>query len=380
MQIFIAGEARADEKRVAAVPATVAKLIKLGARVAVESGLGRSAYFADGDYTAAGATLVADRTKGLSEADLVLRLGKPASGEIYALKSGCIHISYLDPFNEAALIQQLAKAGVSAICMEMIPRSTICQRMDALSSQANIAGYVAVILGSSRLSRIFPMMNTPSGTIPPAKIFIIGAGVAGLQAIATARRLGAVVEAFDTRPAVEEQVKSLGAKFVKVDLGEMGQTAQGYAKELTPAQLEKQREVMAERCAQSDLVITTAQVFGRKAPRILTTAMVEKMKPGSVVVDMAVETGGNVECSRLGEEVVVNGVKILGHGNLAGFAARTASEMYSNNLGHLVDHFWDKESQSFKIDPANAILKECLVTYGGAICHEQLRQSIESPK
>jgi len=235
-----------------------------------------------------------------------------------------------------------------------------------------------VMLGATRLNRIFPMMSTPSGTIPPAKVFIIGAGVAGLQAIATARRLGAVVEAFDTRPAVEEQVKSLGAKFVKVDLGETGQTAQGYAKELTAEQLEKQREVMADHCAQADLVVTTAQVFGRKAPRILTTAMVEKMKPGSVVVDMAIESGGNVECSRLGEEIVVNDVKVLGFGNLAGYSARTASEMYSNNIGNLVEHFWDKTGKSFKLDPANDILKECLVTHGGVICHERLRNFLES--
>jgi len=379
MQIFVARESNSQEKRVAVVPATVAKLVKSGAEIKIEAGLGRSIYFSDEDYAEAGATVVADRIAGLAAADLVLRLGKPASIEIAGLKSGCIHISYLDPFNEPELIRQFAKAGVSALCMEMIPRSTICQRMDALSSQANIAGYVAVMLGATRLNRIFPMMSTPSGTIPPAKVFIIGAGVAGLQAIATARRLGAVVEAFDTRPAVEEQVKSLGAKFVKVDLGETGQTAQGYAKELTAEQLEKQREVMADHCAQADLVVTTAQVFGRKAPRILTTAMVEKMKPGSVVVDMAIESGGNVECSRLGEEIVVNDVKVLGFGNLAGYSARTASEMYSNNIGNLVEHFWDKTGKSFKLDPANDILKECLVTHGGVICHERLRNFLESP-
>jgi len=378
MQIFIAREANPHEKRIAVVPATVAKLVKLGATVAVEASLGQPIYFSDDNYATAGASVVADRKTGLTAADLVLRLGKPNHDEIACLKSGCIHISYLDPFNESDLIRQLAKSGVSALCMEMIPRSTICQRMDALSSQANIAGYVAVMLGATRLNRIFPMMSTPSGTIPPAKVFIIGAGVAGLQAIATARRLGAVVEAFDTRPAVEEQVKSLGAKFVKVDLGETGQTAQGYAKELTPEQLEKQRAVMADCCAQADLVITTAQVFGRKAPRILTTAMVEKMKPGSVVVDMAIESGGNVECSRLDEEVVVHDVKVLGYGNLAGRSARTASEMYSNNLGYLVDHFWDKTGKTVKLDSTHDILKECLVTHGGVICHERLRKSLES--
>jgi NAD(P) transhydrogenase subunit alpha len=203
-------------------------------------------------------------------------------------------------------------------------------------------------------------------------------GVAGLQAIATAKRLGAVVEAFDTRPVVEEQVKSLGAKFVKVDLGDTGQTAQGYAKELTPEQLAKQREVMEQRCAQADLVITTAQVFGRKAPLILTNAVVQKMKPGSIVVDMAVETGGNVECSRPDEEVVVNGVKVLGYRNLAGRVARAASAMYSSNLANLVDHFWDREAKSFRLDPQNDILKDCLVTHGGAIVNESLRTLAES--
>jgi NAD(P) transhydrogenase subunit alpha len=259
--------------------------------------------------------------------------------------------------------------------MELIPRSTIAQKMDALSSQANLGGYVAVLLGANRLNRIFPMMSTPSGTIAPAKVFIIGAGVAGLQAIATARRLGAIVQAFDTRPVVEEQVKSLGAKFVKVDLGELGQTAQGYARELTPEQLEKQRAVMAERCAQADLVITTAQVFGRTAPRILTTAMVEGMKPGSVVVDMAVESGGNVECSRVGEEVTVNGVHVLGHPNLPGRVPRVASEMYANNLVNFITHFWDPGTKTLKLDTTDDIVKHCLVTRDGSVVHEGLRQS-----
>jgi NAD(P) transhydrogenase subunit alpha len=211
-------------------------------------------------------------------------------------------------------------------------------------------------------------MSTPSGTIAPARVFIIGAGVAGLQAIATARRLGAVVEAFDTRPVVEEQVKSLGAKFIKVHLGVMGQTVQGYAKELTPEQLEKQRVVMAERCAQADLVITTAQVFGRQAPRILTTAMVEAMKPGSVVVDMAVESGGNVECSRPGEEVNINGVHVLGHRNLPGRVPRVASEMYASNLVNFITHFWNRKTESLNLDDEeDDILKHCIVAREGVV-------------
>ena len=374
MRIFIPRETDPEEKRAAIVPATVAKLVKLGAQVAVEPGLGRAIHFPDADYTSTGATLSENRREGLAAADIVLRLGKPSLEEIGSLKPGSIQIGYLDPFNEPELIRRLADAKVSAICMEMIPRSTIAQKMDALSSQANLAGYVAVLLAAEALNRIFPMMMTPSGTIRPAKVFIIGVGVAGLQAIATAKRLGATVEAFDTRPVVEEQVKSLGAKFVKVDLGETGQTAQGYARELTPEQLEKQRQVMAQTCAQADVVITTAQIFGRRAPRIVTTAMVEGMMPGSVVVDLAIETGGNVECAQLHQEVVINGVKVLGHGNLAGRVPRTASEMYSNNLGNLVDHFWDREAGAFKLDPANEILKECLVTHGGTISHEKIRE------
>jgi len=307
MRIFVPTETDSSERRVAIVPATVPKLAALGAHVEVEAGLGARIHFSDEEYRSAGANVVSDRRQALASADMVLRLGKPAADDVAALRQGCLHISFLDPFTDVEIVQSLAAAGASAICMEMIPRSTIAQKMDALSSQASLAGYVAVLLGANRLDRIFPMMMTPAGTIPPAKVFIIGVGVAGLQAIATAKRLGAVVEAFDTRPVVEEQVKSLGAKFVKVDLGDTGQTAQGYARELTPEQLAKQREVMEQRCAQADLVITAAQVFGRKAPVILTSAVVERMKPGSIVVDMAVETGGNVGCSRLDEEVVVNG-------------------------------------------------------------------------
>lgn len=378
MRLFVPKELDSSERRVAIVPATVGRLVKLGAEVEVESGLGASIFFSDADYQNAGSSISTNRRASLSAADLVLRLRKPPLDELDALKRGAIHVSYLDPFNDTTLLQKLAASGASAICMEMIPRSTIAQKMDSLSSQANLGGYVAVLLGAERLNRIFPMMSTPSGTIAPAKVFIIGVGVAGLQAIATAKRLGAVVEAFDTRPVVEEQVKSLGAKFVKVDLGDTGQTAQGYAKELTPEQLEKQRQVMAERCAQADLVITTAQVFGRKAPVIVTRAMVDGMKPGSVVVDMAVESGGNVECSKLGEEVLINDVRVIGLANLPGRVPRVASEMYSNNLGNLVDHFWDREAKTFKLDPANDILQHCLVTHGGAVCHEGLRKKVMS--
>ena len=264
MRVFAPREIHPGETRAPLVPATVARLAKLGAAPEVESNIGSTIYHGDDAYREAGAAISKDRRASLAAADIVLRLRKPPLGEAGALKPGCIHISYLDPFNDMELVQALATAGVSAISMQMIPRSTVAQKMDALSSQANLAGYISVIIAAERLGKILPMMTTPAGTIRPAKVFVIGVGVAGLQAIATAKRLGAQIEAFDTRPVVEEQVRSLGARFVKADLGETGQTAQGYAKELTPEQLAKQREVMAEHCALSDVVITAAQVFGQE--------------------------------------------------------------------------------------------------------------------
>jgi H+-translocating NAD(P) transhydrogenase subunit alpha len=303
----------------------------------------------------------------------VLRLRKPALDEVELLKKGCVHASFLDPFNERELVRRLAAAEVTAISMEMIPRTAVAQKMDVLSSQANLSGYVAVALAAAHANRIFPMLITPAGTIKPLRVFVIGVGVAGLQAIATARRLGAAVEAFDTRPVVEEQVQSLGAKFVKIDLGETGQTSGGYAKALTPEQLQKQREVMAQHVAQADVVITAAQVFGRKAPVILTTEMVRQMRPGSMVVDTAIETGGNVECSRYDEEVEVNGVRVIAFANLPGRVAANASEMYSNNLCAFVEHFWEKAAKTFRLDRTNEILKACVITHAGEICNEVIR-------
>ena len=373
MRIFVPKETMQGETRVPLVPATAAKLVKLGAEVEVQADLGATIRCPDADYRRAGAEISAEREQSLARADIVLRLRPPPAGEIAVMKRGCIHVSYLNPFTERALVEQLASAGVSAICIEMIPRSTVAQKMDALSSQANIAGYASVILAAERQQRVFPMMMTPAGTIKPLRVFVIGVGVAGLQAIATARRLGAQVEAFDTRPVVEEQVRSLGATFVKIDLGESGQTAQGYAKELTPEQLAKQRELMAQRVAEADVVITAAQVFGRKAPVIVTAEMVKSMKPGGVLVDLAVESGGNVEGIERGREVEVGGVRIVGLANLPGTVAATASEMYSNNLGALIEHFWDKEKKIFRLDPSNDILRGCLVTHEGAICNETLK-------
>jgi NAD(P) transhydrogenase subunit alpha len=358
------------------VPVTVGKLVKLGADVEVQQGIGAAIYFADSEYQAAGAKIRTDRLKSLGEADLVLRLRKPPLEEASLLKPGAIHISFLDPFNERALVETLAKAGVTAISMEMIPRIAVAQKMDALSSQANLAGYVAVTVAAAASKRIFPMMMTPAGTMKPLRVLVIGVGVAGLQAIATARRLGATVEAFDTRPVVEEQVKSLGAKFVKADLGETGETAGGYAKALTPEQLAKQREVMAARAAQSDVVITAAQVFGKKAPVIVTTEMIHQMRPGTVVVDTAIETGGNVECSEFDKEIEINGVKVIGFANLPGRAATNASEMYSNNLGAFVEHFWD--TNHFNLDLNNELLKACVITHGNEICNETIRNVYQS--
>jgi NAD(P) transhydrogenase subunit alpha len=372
MKIFIAREADPHETRVAVVPATVAKLVKLGAEVKIEAGLGRSIYFSDDDYATVGATVEADRKAGLAAADLILRLGKPARDEIDCLKPGCIHVSYLDPFNEPDLIRQLAKAGVSALCMEMIPRSTICQGMDALSSQANLGGYEAVILAASHSHKIFPMMTTAAGTILPSKVFIIGVGVAGLQAIATAKRLGAKVTAYDTRPVVEEQVKSLGAQFLKIDLGETGQTKEGYAKALTEEQIQKQRDAMKKTCGDSDVVISAAQVFGRKAPILVTTDMLDAMKPGSVVVDLAVETGGNVEGVAYDKVTDRNGVKIVGIINLPRRVPLHASQVYAANLVALVEQFWDKQGKTFALKLDDEIIKSCLVTHDGKIVNEKL--------
>jgi NAD(P) transhydrogenase subunit alpha len=339
---------------------------KAGLDVVVERGLGGRMGLPDEDFTAAGAEL-ADRPDVLGSAGILARLRASGDEDIAGLPAGTLHISFLDPFTETDRIERMAARGLLAVSMQMIPRSTYAQKMDALSSQANLGGYVAVILGAARAARIMPMMTTPAGTIKPMSVLVIGVGVAGLQAIATARRLGARVSAFDTRPVVEEQVKSLGAKFVKIDIGETGQTEDGYAKELTPDQLRMQREGMARVCAQSDLIITTAQVFGRPAPRIITAEMISAMRPGTIVVDMAVESGGNVEGSRKDAEVDENGVIILGHANLPGRVPVDASTMYAMNVFHLVQEFWDGEAKEIRLDAGNKITEACLLTRDGVV-------------
>jgi NAD(P) transhydrogenase subunit alpha len=373
MKIAIPRETFEDERRVPLIPADVEKLIKKGADIEIQSGMGEGSGYDDEAYKKAGAKISVDRKQLLSVADIVLRLRKPPEEEISLLKPGAIHISYLDPFNEKALIDKFEKVGVSAISMEMIPRTTKAQKMDALSSQASIAGYVAVVEAMKQLDKIFPMMMTPAGTIQPARVFVIGAGVAGLQAIATAKRMGAKVEAFDTRPVVEEQVQSLGAKFVKVDLGDTGQTKDGYAKALTEEQLNKQRETMAKHCAMSDVVITTAKLFGRKAPIIITKDMIENMKKGSVIVDLAVDTGGNVEGSKLNQTVNIDGVYIIGLENYPGQVPVHASQMYSSNLYNFLDEFWDDEARTFKLDMEDEIIKGCLITHNHEIVNEKLK-------
>lgn len=373
MDIVVPKEIHPGETRVALIPEHVARLAKKGAQISVETGIGQALNISDDDYQKAGASLVANRDKLFQTADMVLRIRKPSLEEVALLKAESIYVSLMDPFNERELINAFMKKGVSAISMEMIPRITRAQKMDVLSSQSNLAGYVAVIIVAERLDKIFPMMMTPAGTIAPARVFVIGVGIAGLQAIATAKRLGARVNAFDTRPVVEEQVKSLGARFVKIDLGETGQTKDGYAKVLTAEQLQKQREGMAKICAASDVVITAAQVFGKKAPQIITEDMIRGMAKGSVLVDLAVATGGNVAGSQPDEEVDMNGVRIIGLANLPGEVAVNASQMFSSNLHALVDEFWNEEEKRFILDFEDEIIKGCVITHKGEIVNEVIR-------
>lgn len=372
MQIGVPRETWPGERRTALVPANAKKFVKAGFDITIESGAGAAGGFTDNDYEEAGASVTSDRGEILA-ADVVLRVRKPEAEEVAQYTRGAISISFLDPFNEKALIESMTAHSVTGISMEMVPRTTRAQKMDALSSQANLAGYVTVIEAAFHCPKMFPMMMTPAGTIAPARVFVIGAGVAGLQAIATAKRLGARVVAFDTRPVVAEQVESLGAKFVEIDLGDTGQTDQGYAKELTPEQIELQREGQKKVISQSDVVITTAQVFGRPAPRIVSGDMVRSMQAGSVLVDMAVEAGGNVEGSVLDQVVDIDGVKVVGQGNLPSQVARNASEMYSNNLFNLLNEFWDEESKSLNLDPQDDIVQNCVITRDGAVVNETIK-------
>ena len=373
MQIAVPTEQWPNERRVALIPDSIKKLARAGFSIHVQDGCGNESGYSNEDYTEAGATVSSDREAMLRSSDIILRVRKPDASEVNLLKSGAVHISYLDPYNEPELVDSMAQQGVSAISMEMIPRTTRAQKMDALSSQANLAGYVMVMLAAQKIDRIVPMMMTPAGTLSPAKVFVIGAGVAGLQAIATAKRLGGRVEAFDTRPVVAEQVQSLGAKFVEIDLGETGQTEDGYAKELTSEQLALQKEGMKKIISGADIVITTAQVFGRPAPRIVTADMVKAMKPGGVIVDMAVESGGNVEGSKADETVIEEGVSIVGVSNLPSNVSKDASQMYSSNLFNLLTEYWNEEEKKLELDLEDDILKGCVLSHGGSIVNETIK-------
>ena len=320
---------------------------------------------------------IVSREEGLKSANIICSLNKLSFDDIAKINPDTLAISFLDPFNEKQLIEEFRKKSISSISMELIPRTTRAQKMDALSSQANLAGYSAVIIASNLLEKALPMMMTAAGTISPSKVFVVGVGVAGLQAIATAKRLGARVEAFDTRPVVEDQVKSLGARFIKIDLGETEETNQGYAKALTEEQIKKQQEGMKKVCANSDIVITTAQVFGRPAPKIITSEMVQAMQPGSVIVDMAVSSGGNVEGSQMGEIIDIKGVKIIGNSNLPGEVPTHSSQVYANNIYNLIDEFWDEETSSFKYDLNDEILANCLVTHKGNYINASVKERNE---
>ena len=377
MKIFVPREKDVNETRVPLLPSDCGKLVKLGADVEVEAELGRTIDIPDEEYKEAGAKVSTNRKKSLSGAQMVLRINAPDSEDIQNLSAECIHVSFLDPFNNLDTVKSLAAGKISTISMEMIPRTTVAQKMDALSSQANLAGYVAVILSAKRLSKIFPMMMTAAGTISPVRVFVIGAGVAGLQAIATARRLGARVDAFDVRSEAQEQILSLGARPLRVDIGQTEKTKDGYAKQLSDEQLRIQRKAMEKQCAISDVVITTAKVFGKKAPLIITNEMLDGMKPGSLVIDLAADSGGNVESSEPGKEVQRKGVTIIGYSKLQRQVPMTASQMFSSNLYNFVEHFWDSEAKSFALNRDDEILKGCLITHGGEIVNPLIQKVIK---
>jgi NAD(P) transhydrogenase subunit alpha len=375
MRVAITRESHAEESRVAATPETVKKLVALGAEVAIQPGAGVRSGILDADYAAAGASIGEDATTG---ADVVLRVRRPSEAELKAYKKGALIVAMMDPYGNDAALKAMADAGVVAFAMELMPRISRAQSMDVLSSQANLAGYRSVIDASAEYGRAMPMMMTAAGTVPAAKVFVMGVGVAGLQAIATARRLGAVVTATDVRPAVKEQVQSLGAKFVAVEDEEFKQaeTAGGYAKEMSKEYQQKQAELVAEHIKKQDIVITTALIPGRAAPRLINKEMVASMRPGSVIIDLAVERGGNVEGAKAGEVVEVNGVKIVGHNNVPGRLAASASALYARNLLTFLELLIDKNSKSLAINWDDEIVKGTALTRDGAVVHPNFMPKI----
>ncbi|HEV7676529.1 MAG TPA: Re/Si-specific NAD(P)(+) transhydrogenase subunit alpha [Candidatus Angelobacter sp.] len=377
MRIAVPREQQQGEARVALVPESVKKLVAAGAEVGIETGAGLHAGFPDADYQAAGASVMG-RADLLPEADILACVNRPEPDDFAKLKQGAVVIGFLKPLDEPAALEPIISRKLTAFAVELVPRSTRAQSMDALSSMATIAGYKAVLIAAARLPRMFPMLMTAAGTVPPAKVLVLGAGVAGLQAIATAKRLGAVVEAYDVRAAAGQDVKSLGAKFLDVDLGGIEtQDAGGYAKELSPEALQRGRDMVAKHAAISDVIITTAQVPGRKAPLMLTEDAVNSMRPGTVVVDLAASTGGNVAFTKPGEDVDHNGVLILGPLNLPATVPGNASQLYSRNLTSFLALINDKGT--LKIDMNDDILKGACVAYQGGTVHPKVAAALGHP-
>jgi H+-translocating NAD(P) transhydrogenase subunit alpha len=371
MRIGIPKERREHESRVAASPDTVKRYKALGLEPVVERGAGQGAAFTDQAYADAGATLVDDAAAAF-DADIVLKVQRPTEEEAGRLRKGQALVGALDPYQNRDQVEAYARAGVAAFAMELLPRTTRAQAMDILSSQANLAGYKAMVDAMAAYSRVLPMMMTAAGTVTPAKVFVVGAGVAGLQAIATARRMGAVVSATDVRPAAKEEIESLGGKFVGF-IPEGAATKGGYARALTPEEQAEQARVVAEHIKGQDIVVTTAQIPGRKAPRIVTGEMVRSMKPGSVILDMAAESGGNVEGSAPGEAVDAGGVKVIGALNLPARVAPAASVLYAKNLLNFVQLLVDATTKELKIDTADDLVRGALLTRDGAVVHEAFR-------
>lgn len=371
MKLAVPRESEAGETRVAATPDTVKRFVSLGFEVSVETGAGTLSRVVDADYQAAGATIAKDAGATLEGADLVLKVRRPSAAELGLMKKGAIVIATMDPYGHEDAVKAMAEAGISAFAMEFMPRITRAQVMDVLSSQANLAGYQAVIDGAAEYDRAMPMMMTAAGTVPAARVFVMGAGVAGLQAIATARRLGAVVSATDVRPAAKEQVESLGAKFVAVEDDEFRQaeTAGGYAKEMSDEYKKKQAELVASHIAKQDIVVTTALIPGRPAPRLITKEMVASMKPGSVIVDLAVERGGNVEGAVPGKVAQVGDVKIVGHLNVPGRIAASASALYAKNLVAFAETLVDKEAKAIAVNWEDELVKATVLTRDGKVVH-----------
>lgn len=380
MRLAVAKEIEVSERRVALIPDVVSRLVKQGFDVWVEAGAGDRAHFPDADYEAVGAQIVLDREKLWREADILLKVRPPqfdqdGRSEVDLLRDGSVLVGFMDPLGQPEIARRLANRRVTAFSMEMIPRTTRAQSMDALSSQASIAGYKAALIAATALPKYFPMLTTAAGTIRPAKVFVMGAGVAGLQAIATARRLGAVVEAFDIRPAVKEEVQSLGARFVEVTLGEETAAAGGYAKELSEQAKQRSRELVAEHVSQADVVITTAQVPGKKAPILVTDEMVASMAPGSVIVDLAADQGGNVVGSESGRDVVRHGVTIIGPTNLPSSVPIHASQLYAKNLQTLVQLI--VKDGELNLDFGDDIISGACITHNGEILNQRVQDALE---